>query len=360
MIELNWADYEPQQGVFNVNYERDLQQRVQRLRDAGTRVTLGLGLHYTPEWVSHLPNAHFVDQNGDVSQEIDFTFNSVIRAAADVFLARANDALDFSNFWAIRITSGGRSELVYPSGGTYWAFGRNAQNGPQYPSGLAPNPYPGWRPGDSSLSTSQTRHWLMWYLGALANTAEWQMDTVRSFGFTGYLQTVTPGVGILPDALNQVIATGLPNSLAGNGAVWDQIYALLAREPNVMAYVSSMADGSGGNEGCQQGDEQVPLTSTAIRSWSATRWISRIARQHNLPIAGENPGYQTNGNHQEFYRDSSTVGMLSVTFEQARSCQFLGVYWAHDQDLWDGTLSSDLLFAQAHGITAMPPLARPR
>src|SRR5207244_835150 len=155
-------------------------RRAQLLFDAGTRVTLGLGLHYTPPWLGHLPNAHFVDQHGRVSKEIDFTFNRLIRAAADAFLARANSALHFSRFWAVRITSGSRSELVYPGGGSYWAFGRNAQNGPQYPAGLARNPNPGWRPGTRSLSPAQTRSWLLWYLGALANTAQWQMDKVRS------------------------------------------------------------------------------------------------------------------------------------------------------------------------------------
>ena len=50
------------------------------------------------------------------------------------YLARANSALPFADFWAIRVTSGGKSEVLYPQGGKYWAFDVNAQNGPTMPA----------------------------------------------------------------------------------------------------------------------------------------------------------------------------------------------------------------------------------
>jgi hypothetical protein len=38
-------------------------------------------------------------------------------------------ALPLSDFWAIRLTTGGDGEMLYPSGGTYWAFAAPASWG---------------------------------------------------------------------------------------------------------------------------------------------------------------------------------------------------------------------------------------
>jgi len=357
MMELNWARYEPQPGQFDTGYERSLQAQLQSYQLAGMRVTLGLGLHYTPAWLASLPNSHFVDEHGTVSSEIDFTFNSLIRQQADELLARADSALGFHNFWAVRITSGGSSELVYPSGGSYWAFGRNPQNGPQYPAGLTPNPFPGWRPGTAGLSAAQMNQWLQWYLGALANTADWQMTTVRSLGFSGYFQVLTPGVGVLPAGVTRAVSAGLPDGLLGVGADWQDVYRQLPHKKNVVAYVSSMADGSGGDGGCAAGDDTVALTSPATASWSAARWISRIADAYGLLKAGENPGY-SNGN-RSFYINASATGMMARTIAQAKSCHFQGVYWAHDDQLWDGTVAASRLYALTTPAAGLPPVATP-
>ena len=47
----------------------------------------------------------------------------------------------------VRLTSGGNCEMLYPDGGRYWAFGRAALTGDGLASGMAPSPFPGWRPG---------------------------------------------------------------------------------------------------------------------------------------------------------------------------------------------------------------------
>src|SRR3712207_8541561 len=52
------------------------------------------------------------------------------------------------------------------------------------------------------------------------------------------------------------------------------IYAL-AGQRNVVIYISSVADGSGGDDLCLPGDATVPLGDRQVQSWSATRWISR-------------------------------------------------------------------------------------
>lgn len=355
MIELNWRAYEPQPGVFDPYYVTQIQSQVRSLKAAGVRITLGLGLHFTPSWVLSQAGSRFIDQYGNQSAQADLVFNATVRAQATEFLSKAAQAVGMSNIWAIRITSGSQSELVYPSGGHYWAFSAGAQNGTSMPATMARNPFPGWKPGHSGLTPVQVEKWADWYIGALSDVARWQIDTMRRAGFTGYAQIVTPGVGAVPSKYASAIAANLSDGIVGVGAVWAVLYRKLVGERNVTAYVSSLADGSGSNGGCVASDDAISLTSTAAHSWSAPAWISRIARQYGYTVAGENPGYSS-GN-KAFYLNSSTTGMMATAVSQARSCGFLAVYWAHDVQLWDGTVPFSRLAAYTTASAALPAMA---
>jgi hypothetical protein len=203
---------------------------------------------------------------------------------------------------------------------------------------MTPNPDPAWRPGTAGLSPAQIAQWVSWYVGGLDNVTSWQMRVLSRLGFTGYYETVTPGSGTRPDALTEEEAQNLPDGFTGVGAVWNLYYAQLPDKANVMAYQSSMADQSGGNDGCQASDTALPLTSPTMDSWSASRWIARIADQYGLAVGGENPGYNMPSHLDGFYRDTNGDGMMADALRQARSCGFTVFYWAHDVHLWDGTL----------------------
>ena len=107
MMELNWAAYEPEEGEFDEDYERQMEDRYAQLHAAGLPVTLGLGLHYTPGWVTEIPNSHFVDEDGNISDVVNLVFNSAVRAKAAAFIARIDQGLGLDHFQAIRIASGG-------------------------------------------------------------------------------------------------------------------------------------------------------------------------------------------------------------------------------------------------------------
>ena len=145
MIELNWSRYEPEQGRFDLSYEGDIRSRVAALRAAGMQITLGLGLHFTPRWVLEQSDSRYVDEDGNRSSQADFTFNAAIRSQAERYLQRAVAVLGAANLWAVRISSGGRSEVLYPNGG-YWAFGPGALGGPNKPTTVDANPFPGSGP----------------------------------------------------------------------------------------------------------------------------------------------------------------------------------------------------------------------
>jgi hypothetical protein len=356
MIEFNWSQEEPQEGVFSTAYESSMRSRLASLEAAGMRVTLALGLHYTPSWVSTLPGARFVDEHGNTSTQVDMVFNDQIRALAAAYVQRIATVFPLGQFWAVRITSGSNSEVLYPSGGSYWAFDASAQNGPNLPATMARNPFPGWKPGQAGLTAAQQETWADWYLGGLDDVIQWQMGLVAGLGFAGFYQVLTPGLGILPRGFQSALNNNLPDGLIGVGAVWDRVYAGLVDKTNVVAYVSSLADNSGANAGCQPIDATVALDSPLTAGWSAAEWISRIADANGLLKGGENPGYNASPTFQSNYRDPSSAGMEAVAMAQAQSCGFQVVYWAHDDQLWDGTLTLASLVSRAHA-PASPPAA---
>jgi hypothetical protein len=339
MFEFDWASFEPSQGVFSASYLATMETYLQAYQAAGMKVTLGLGLEDPPSWVFSLPDATYFNQYGQQSNEANFVFSAAVRQAASGYLTQLAADIPLSDFWSIRLTSGGDPEMLYPSGGAYWAFDNAALTGNGLAAGMTPNPDPDWRPGNPGLSPAQIDAWVNWYVGGLDNVTNWQMQTLSGLGFNGYYQTVTPGSGTRPDGLAQDELFNLPNdSTTGMGAVWNRYYAMLPDKTNVVAYISSVADNSGDNDDCQPGDSSIALTSPVMDSWSATRWISAIAHQNGLLIGGENPGYGLPAAFDFDYLDTGSSGMMADALSQAQSCGFQVFYWAHDVRLWDGIL----------------------
>jgi hypothetical protein len=339
MMELNWSAFEPTRNVASASYVASVKSELAADRAAGMRVTLALGMHAPPSWVFSLPNSTYTDQNGNVSTEPDFVFSQAVRSAAVTYLSLVNASMPLSGFWAIRLTSGGDGEMLYPGGGTYWAFNNAALTGSGLAAGMSRNPYPNWRPGNRGLTQAQIAKWVSWYVGGLDNVTNWQMQTLSKLGFTGYYETVTPGSGTRPDYLTGTEQANLSNDgTTGVGAIWDLYYAQLPNKTNVIAYVSSVADNSGGNDSCQPADTSLPVTSNTMDSWSATRWITRVANANKLLVAGENPGYGMPASLNSFYTNTTSAGMMATAITQARSCGLTVFYWAHDIHLWDGTI----------------------
>jgi hypothetical protein len=348
MVELSWRSYEPQRGQWSTSYGEEIRARIKTFIDAGQRITLGLGLHDPPSWVHEFPSSRFVDQNGSISRDVNLVFNDRLRHEAERYFDHLRADLNLADIWAIRLTSGGSAEVLYPSR-TYAAFDANAQNGVDLPPSMPRNPYPGWRPGDRSLTTDQVTQWADWYVGALANVVDWQISKFDGLGFRGYYQVLTPGSGARPSEYRKAIQAYLPDGIVGIGAVWDRFYQILPTKRRVVAYVSSMADGSGNNDSCRSDDRSVPLDSAAADPWSATRWISRIADEYGLAKAGENPGW--GDAPEQFYRDTSGRGLMASSIRQMVDCKFSTFYWAHDQQLWDGTIAFEPYAANIDRVT---------
>jgi F5/8 type C domain len=343
MLEYNWASFEPSPGVFSASYLATMKSELAAYQAAGMKVTLGLGLQNPPSWATSLADGTYIDQTGAHSSEANFVFSAAVRQAAAGYLKQVAADIPLSNFYAIRLTSGGDGEMLYPGGGTYWAFDKAALTGTGLAAGMTRNPDPSWTPGKAGLSQAKIAAWVNWYVGGLDKVTNWQMQTLTGLGFNGYYETVTPGSGTRPDGLTQTEQQNLSNDgTTGVGAVWNLYYAMLPTKTNVIAYISSVADNSGGNDDCQSSDTGVSLTSSTMDSWSATRWISAVAHHDGLALGGENPGYGIPASIDSFYTNTSSTGMMATALGQAESCGFQVYYWAHDIHLWDGTLPFSL------------------
>lgn len=354
MLELKWNMIEPTDNGFTTQSSKDYiatkLQAYRKLKAAGMEVTLGLGMHFTPSWVFNLSNSRYVDQNNTQSTELNMVFNQNVRDKAEDYIRYVDQAFaddgGLAGFWGVRLTSGGDQEMIYSTNrGKFYAYDVNAQNGANKPSTMAPNPMPGWKPGNttwngSPVTNAAVSNWLEWYIGALNNVTKWQMDLIDSLGFTGYYQPVTPGTGVRPQALQSDINSLLANnSYSGTGSVWQLYYDAYRNDPRVMVYVSSVGTTSGGSATtCQSGDKQLSITSSANYStfdtWNAARWQAKIANSYGLTIGGENPGYSSGST---YYTDTSANGLMATSIKQASDCGFTVFYWAHSTSLWPPT-----------------------
>jgi hypothetical protein len=344
-LELGWDAYEPREGQFNSAYAAQARQKLQAFRAAGLQVVLGAGLQYPPAWALASPNARYLNQFGTPSGALNLTFNQPLRLRAERYLARLAQDLGPSSFWAVRVGAGGLIETLYPDAwdgahaNSYWAFDANAQGDSGRPPTIPASPLPGWQPAQTSwrgqpLSPAQVQQWYEWYLGALVDGVSWQLETYARLGFSGSQHVLMPGLGSRPFEYATAIAhyldgSGDGNATMGRGAVWHRVIEKLAGRPNVVAYVSSVADGSGRDDLCQQADRTVSINSPSVNSWSATRWISYNADRFGLAKNGENPGRG----------DTNAYGkrMAEMATQQARACGFQGLMWAHDANLYDST-----------------------
>ena len=342
MLEVYWDRFEPRQNVVSQAYAAEVKAALRAYQDAGMPVTLGLDMASPPSWVFRLADSYYINQYGQKASEPAFVFSNPVRKAAAYFMARVADIVPFGNFLAARITSGGNGEMLYPDNGP-WAFSSPALTGRNLPAGMTANPFPRWKPGHTGITKAQVDQWVNWYVGGLVNVTQWAMNEYDSLGFRGYFMPVTPGSGTRPSNL----ATSAASYLTGDdttavGAVWHRYYAKVPNKSRVIAYVSSVADGSGDDDCTLATDVSVPLSSPDMDGWSATRWITRITHQYQLAgIAGENPGYGASPELDERYVDTSADGMMATALRQAKASSFTAFYWAHDVRLWDGTVPFD-------------------
>jgi len=157
-----------------------------------------------------------------------------------------------------------------------------------------------------------------WYVQSLVNFQNWQIGEIRK-AFLGQLDIIYAGKGLRP---NQ-ITDALTNDLRGDG--WSEkgsaLYAgsdyarhvdELTTYQNVALYVTGIE---------VPPSDQVNDGSPYPGEWSAARWLAQIARDHRVPVWGENTGLN---NRQE----------MSLAIQRMRANGFVGFMWAIESELY--------------------------
>jgi hypothetical protein len=352
VIEMAWDQWEPAQGVYNTSYINQQLTKVAAYRKAGYKIGIVTGLHYLPAWFKAIPGTQHKDQWGNPSGAVNAQFSATARTIVGGYITNVVQTLGQVDFHRVGLSRIG--EMLYPEAqgnasfpagqqvNNWWAFDTAAQTGSGLPAGVPVCPMPGWIPGESTFNGSpvtagQVRGWYEWYYGALIAAHDWQRTVIRAAGHTGDIHLVAPGMGCLPAAFENRLAINLaelPNGqdnyrVMNTGALWFRFLDDLPSLAGCVLNISSVYDVSGNPRGntTQPGDDQVPVTSTAINSWSSARWLSSIARRHGLAYVGENPG-----------NNSSAEGAAAIA--TAKGCGLSALLWAHDYQLHEGVYMS--------------------
>jgi len=360
-VTIAWKDYETSDGAFDENLMASVARNITIFLRAGQRVDVQLATHYVPSWVMQIPNAHYVNQYGVTAPQSegfddpDYVFNATVRQKVQDFevhaLRQLNARVGLKHIWDFRIDGGDGGEAYYsPSDdgqghtNSYWAYDDNAQGiASNLPPGVSRTPFPGWYPGQTTyngrpFTISQVQQWYDWYFNSRMNYYNWQVALYRSAGFSHDLTFETPGFGTHPDEYttniyNYLDGSGDPNGTMCRGAVWQKLYPALTNRTNIIAYVSSMADSSSSlQDACQPGDAHVAFNvDPIVDSWGAVRYVSYIANRYGFLKGGENPGYDA-GTSSDY-----GITMLNNAAREMASCGLIGMFWAHDEQLYTTT-----------------------
>jgi hypothetical protein len=380
VVDVRWDRFEPSPGEVDPDYVHTLTAAVERCRDAGVGVVLGLGLQYAPNWVGDLPNGRYRNQygterDGSVPNVI---FSADVRKAVAHYVEQLSAAVPFDEIAAIRVGTGEAGELGFPgrvygghSDNAFWAFDNAAQHGSGLAGGLRPAPLPGWRPGDrtrdgNDVTTEDVAGWFGWYTESAAQAIAWQIQLVRGHGFNGEVHLPLAGRGVLPADLDEAIAARLDGTADRDGSLerglfypdqLDRLGALAAEQGGgkgaIFADVTGIGDAtavqarrlSPPQDSCRPEDaREDPRYASAsnVEGWSAFRWTIANARHAGLKVVGENPGSPdapgTGGDDDS----EGLAAQMQHAPRYAAECGLSAFFWAFEDDFFSGPREVDI------------------
>ncbi len=339
-LELAWDAAETGDDQWNTEYFATKKAELAADIAAGYKVDLNLGIQYPPQWLLAQPDTHFVDQHGTVynntqpgTNPLNPVFSQAVRNQQAAYIHHVFEALG-SNFASVRLGFGYYGEIGYPpvapGANSYWGFDAVATGQrPGLAHGLTPNPVPNWQAvtGESAVTPDEqlrARQLATWYLGALGNYQDWQIQTVRR-DFAGRLLMLYPSFGMRPGQAEQAIQDGLRGRTSPeiNGELQRgfDFAGLVNRlqDPKVSPYTTWLdADGT-----------FVDDSSSNISMWSPVHYLAYLSAQHplNLQVWGENTGANSRAD-------------LERCAQRAKQYHLGGMFWAFNEQLYDGRHAS--------------------
>ncbi|MGH3546548.1 MAG: hypothetical protein ACRDQU_00160 [Pseudonocardiaceae bacterium] len=372
-LDVVWDRYEPAEGQFATDYIKDLRQKIRLCRDAGLQVILGIGLQYPPNWVTNGSSGAYVDQYGGMPnpRQANVVFSQAVRDSVAAYLRQVSTDLGFNNFTAIRVGTSNTGELGYPDGvdhagrpgPSFWAFDQAAQTGDGLAAGMSSTPLPGWTPGTTEwqgqpITAQQVAQWFQWYSRSLTEAISWQVELLRSLGYTGSFHLPVAGRGALPKDLESALSNHLdgrsdPDGALERGLNYPDQFALLAGldrqvstgDPRARIIVdfAGLDDNTAvrarkanpPQDSCQRGDTDRLLTRPDTDLWAAQRWTIANAKLAGLPTVGENPGPPDAPSTGGSPDSDNEAQQLTKGVSYAQSCHIGMFLLAFEDDLFN-------------------------
>lgn len=331
-LSLHWNRFQPEDGRRDDAYVAAKRAELDALKQAGFRVMLDFGTQYPPAWVYDMPNSRFVNQYGDAysggvgETGVNAVFNEAVRQKVGAYLKAVLSEFG-GEVEIVRLGLMRYSEIGYPhpsfKGRTnaYWAYDDNAQgktNG--LPSGVAVCPVPGWVPGQSSEGSNDARLFADWYIGALQNYHDWQIDVVGE-AYQGKMAMLYPSWGMRGEQLEAAVKGNLDGSTSAekNGEIQRgfDFKRLVGGIKNSRVIVYGTWIDS--NPAWSDDEASNPKNPCPIH------YLSTLAKNHplKLHVMGENTG-------------GGGIAALDLTFKRVKQYGVEGLMWAFESDLYDG------------------------
>lgn len=269
LVEMSWAQAEPTPGAFDNDYLDEIARTVSGYRALGFQVVaLNYGLDTAPDWLLSKPDARNANQFGEAyTQELlaDRVFATDLRGYAEKYTTVVLKLLG-KQVSVVRVGGGHWGELDYPedissddSAYAYWAFSQPAQQS---------SPVPGWRPCSPSPQ-GQAQRFLDWYLDALVDYQNWQVQSVRR-NFSGTIAVLYPSVGLTSKNIQDAVA----DDLCGRDATEQQV----ARGFDHRRQIAGLTD------------RRVAVWSTWVDNQQAISELAGLDDRYGLQKMGENSG----------------------------------------------------------------------
>lgn len=333
VVELGWNRAEPKPDSFDADYFQEIRERMVQYRKHGFLLVLDFGFQYPPDWIFDLPHSRYVNQYGESfrSEETgveipNAVFNQAVRDQQKQYAERVFQELG-TDFHLIRLGWTKYGEIAYPTHtfqgkeNCYWGFDEVATGkAPGRPPGVPPSPAGDWKPGESSPEHRNAEKFINWYLNALLDYQNWQIQTVRSCTQTP-LAVLYPSWGLRPGDAAKAVEKDLngstPRESTGElqrGLDFQRLVSGI-RDDNVIVYCTWLDS----NPEYSQDDASDPA------GWSPARYLAELAATHRLrlQIWGENTG----GGGPE---------ILQRCADRIRKYGYRGFLWAFERDLYDG------------------------
>lgn len=306
LIQANWASLQPggSGSALNASAVAALNQQMDDARSLGLAVTFEYAPQYAPGWALSSVEP-YKDQNGveylsnDSGKQVrNWFWTASGRALLGDFMTKVYAAMTPANrnaIHGIKFGGGYYGELQYPvefvsAPQSFYGYGDSMQNGTDLADGLSACPLPGYEV--FSGTDAQDVLWINWYLSGVENFLVWQIDMLKSLGFTCRLYALHSGYSTRTNMARD--SAGYRENFA-RGHDFTRAIGMYKNDPQVWPWSTWL----GGPNGWDP-----PSVDSDQAAWKRL-YATAAARGKHYLIGGENTGGESNAGMDQIVAEAT-------------------------------------------------------